>query len=102
MTLDKERLIDGADAFMKERARWGTRRNKAFSPVRYEVFRSDENGEPVVMAWSEGEEAADEERYEMCSVAAMKAALAAIGETTPQSFVKAKKERDDGWPDRDT
>jgi hypothetical protein len=76
--MDDSALIEAAEAYDHERARWGVRRNKAFSPPRYEIFRSGDDGDPVVMASTTGDDTADYERHEMSAVAAMKAALATL------------------------
>jgi hypothetical protein len=72
------RLLDAAEAYDHERSRWNWRRNKAYSPVRCEVFRIGDDDEPAVMAWTTGEETAAHEANEMGALAAIKAALAVL------------------------
>ena len=76
--MDDSTLIDAAEAYEKELARWNVRRNKAFRPPRFEIIRSDDTGEPVVMASTTGNDTAENEEFEMSRIAAMKAALRAI------------------------
>lgn len=71
-------LIDAAEAYDRERSRWNLRFNKAHTPARHEVFRVDEDGDPVVMAWTTGADTAINELEEMRAIAAMKAALTLI------------------------
>lgn len=71
---DDIKLLEADDAYSSERARWGMRFNKAFSPGRHEVYRTDANGEPLVMAWSEDSDAAINEYEESRAIASMKAA----------------------------
>lgn len=71
-----DKLLEAADAYESEKARWGTRHNKRVS--RWEVFRKDDDGEPVVQASATGLATIEYEADERKSIAAMKAALSEL------------------------
>jgi hypothetical protein len=70
-----DQLLDAADAYEAEKARWLIRTNKMAMDFPIEVCRRDDDGEPVVVIGTRHPATADNERAEQSMAAAMRAAL---------------------------
>lgn len=75
---DFGKLLDAAEAFDRERARWLIRHNKASTDFLWEVCRMKDVGDPDFVIGARTFDTARYERNEQASAAGMRAALSVI------------------------